>query len=494
MGFLRNGVDELAGEANPDAQDGWRKRGQQPIVVSASAPQALPVLGECEAGDEDDSGRCRIGLRALSRVGLQDAKGAGFELCGVVDGVEDKRFPGDAWKEELAVGQPIERLQFGLSRKRVVGGDDPCRLPAWEGWDTRADAFRGGRCGGGSHPGKLRAHEAAELCFGLGGHGIFAKVSPAEKPDKPLRRRRRKILPRLRPEKPVNHVGLRPAEGWHKRNFLAEVVWPSLFERRTGQRRTPEFPELRHGQVALTWIGHASFLLQAPGVNLLIDPNWARWLKVIKRMREPGLELHALPDIDAVLITHAHFDHLDRRTLRKVAAEQPIVVPHNVGRLVHGLGFDRVHELDVWESMQLGPVKVTMTPAHHWGARMLADSHRGFGGFVIEVEGRSIFHCGDSAYFPGFAEIGKRLPVEIALLPIGAYDPPSGREVHMTPEDSLRAFVEMGAQTFVPMHYGTFRLSYEPSWEPPSRLIECAGAQGLLDRVCFLREGEPRVF
>jgi L-ascorbate metabolism protein UlaG (beta-lactamase superfamily) len=135
-----------------------------------------------------------------------------------------------------------------------------------------------------------------------------------------------------------------------------------------------------------------------------------------------------------------------------------------------------------------------MTPAHHWGARMLADSHRGFGGFVIEIAGRTIFHCGDSAYFPGFAEIGRKVPVEIALLPIGAYDPPSGREVHMTPEDALRAFVELGANTFVPMHYGTFPLSYEPAWEPPSRLIECAGAEGLLERVCFLREGEPRVF
>ena len=320
------------------------------------------------------------------------------------------------------------------------------------------------------------------------------KLSADQKPDKPVRKPRRRILPRLRRTKPEHHVGLKPAEGWHRRNFLAEVVWPSLFERRTGERRSPVFPKLEPGQVALTWIGHASFLLQAPEVNLLIDPNWSRWLKVIKRLREPGLELHALPEIDAVLITHAHFDHLDKRTLRKVASEQPIVVPRNVGRLVHGLGFDRVHELEVWESMQLGPVKVTMTPAHHWGARMLADSHRGFGGFLIEVEGRSIFHCGDSAYFPGFAEIGKRLPVDIALLPIGAYEPPSGREVHMTPEEALRAFVELGAQTFVPMHYGTFPLSYEPAWEPPSRLIECAGAEGLLERVCFLREGEPRVF
>jgi L-ascorbate metabolism protein UlaG (beta-lactamase superfamily) len=494
VGFARDRIDDLAGEANADAEKGGRQGGEKPVVIAASASEAVSVRGESEARNEDDAGGGGIGLRASGGVGFGHTEGAGFQLCGMFDGMEDEVFAGHAREENPAVRQPVEGVKVGFSRERGVGGYDLCRLPAGEGWDTGADAFRGGRCGGGSHPGKLRPREASQFCFGLGGHGSFAKVSPAEKPDKPVRGRRRKILQRLRRERPTNHVGLKPAEGWHKRNFLAEVVWPSLFERRTGRRRTPEFPRLQAGQVALTWIGHASFLLQAPGVNLLIDPNWARWLKVIKRMREPGLELHALPDIDAVLITHAHFDHLDKRTLRKVAAEQPIVVPHNVGRLVHGLGFDRVHELGVWESMQLGPVKVTMTPAHHWGARLLADSHRGFGGFVIEVEGRSIFHCGDSAYFPGFAEIGKRLPVEIALLPIGAYDPPSGREVHMTPEDALRAFVEMGAQTFVPMHYGTFRLSYEPAWEPPSRLIECAGAEGLLERVCFLREGEPRVF
>ncbi|MFZ4484034.1 MAG: MBL fold metallo-hydrolase [Chthoniobacterales bacterium] len=318
-------------------------------------------------------------------------------------------------------------------------------------------------------------------------------MSAADEPDKPARALRRRIMPRLR-HKPANRVGFKPGLGWRDRNFLAEVVWPSLFLKTQGERLTPDFPVLQAGQVSLTWIGHASFLVQSPGVNLLIDPNWARWLKVIKRLREPGIELNALPEIDAVLVTHAHFDHLDRKTLRLVARDQPIVVPRNVGRLVQGLGFDRVHELDVWESMQLGSVRVTMTPAHHWGARMLADTHRGFGGFLLEIEGRTIFHCGDSAYFPGFAEIGRRQPVDIALMPIGAYDAPSKREVHMTPEDALRAFVELGAQTLVPMHYGTFPLSYEPVWEPPSRLIERAAADGLLDRVCFLREGEPRVF
>ena len=106
---------------------------------------------------------------------------------------------------------------------------------------------------------------------------------------------------------------------------------------------------------------------------------------------------------------------------------------------------------------------MTLTPCHHWGARMLHDQHRGFGGFVL-VGGRSgrVFHCGDTAYFDGFAEIGRRCPVEIALLPIGAYDTPSQRAVHMNPEEAVRAFVELGAKTLVPMHYGTFRLSYEP--------------------------------
>ncbi len=289
-------------------------------------------------------------------------------------------------------------------------------------------------------------------------------------------------------------MGLRPGEGWHRRNFLTEVLLPSLFTPRAGEMRRPEFPALASGQISLTWIGHASFLLQAPGCNVLIDPNWAKWLKVIKRIKQPGLDLRSLPDIDAVLITHAHFDHLDRRTLRRIARDQPIVVPRNVGTLVHDLGFDRVYELDVWEGLQLGPLRLTLTPAAHWGARLLADSHRGFGGYVVEVEGRSVFHCGDSAWFEGFREIGRRHSVEIAMLPIGAYDAPSHRDVHMNPEQALRAFAELGARTFVPMHYGSFRLSYEPVDEPPARLLEQARREGLSDRIRILTEGEPCVF
>jgi L-ascorbate metabolism protein UlaG (beta-lactamase superfamily) len=295
------------------------------------------------------------------------------------------------------------------------------------------------------------------------------------------------------PAKP-RRVGLRPEKGWHKRNFLTQVLIPSLFTKRLGTHLDALFPDLADGQVGITWIGHASFLLQTQGVNILVDPNWAKWLKVIKRIKHPGIHLHDLPEIDLVLVTHAHFDHLDRKTLRRVAEDQPIVVPFEVGNLVHDLGFRSVHELHYWESFQHGPVKITLTPCHHWGARMLHDSHRGFGGFIIEAGGRTIFVCGDTAYFEGFKEIGERFAIDVALLPIGAYDPPSGREVHMNPEEAMQAFLDLKARRMVPMHYGTFRLSYEPMDEPPQRLRQHAEKHGLAERISFMTEGQTAVF
>ena len=289
-------------------------------------------------------------------------------------------------------------------------------------------------------------------------------------------------------------MGLKPAGGWHKRNFLTEVLIPSLFTRRSGRKTAPLFPKLKAGEIGLTWIGHASFLVQTPKANLLVDPNWAKWLKVIKRIRHPGLEIHDLPSIDLVLVTHAHFDHLDRRTLRRVAEGQPIIVPFEVGSLVRGLGFRSIHELDYWKSFEHGGARITLTPCHHWGARFLHDSHRGFGGYIVELGGRTIYHCGDTAFFDGFKEIGQRFQIDIALLPIGAYDPPSGREVHMNPEEALQAFLDLGAQRMVPMHYGSFRLSYEPPEEPLQRLLAAARKLGIEERVAVMTEGQPLVF
>jgi L-ascorbate metabolism protein UlaG (beta-lactamase superfamily) len=281
---------------------------------------------------------------------------------------------------------------------------------------------------------------------------------------------------------------------WNQRNFITEVLIPSFFVRKSGVEHRPVFPTLAPGQIALTWIGHASFLVQTPRHNILVDPNWANWLIVIKRLKRAGISIDDLPNIDLVLITHAHFDHLNRRTLRAVAAHQPIVVPSGVASLVHDLGFEKVQEMSWWDEWEYRDLKITFTPAKHWGARVLHDQHRGYGGFVIGFEGRQIYHCGDSAYFSGFSEIGRRLAPEIALLPIGAYEPPSGRDVHMGPEEAVKAFHELKSKTFVPMHFGTYRMSYEPMHEPAQRLMLAGSDAGILQNIRFLVEGMPQVF
>lgn len=305
----------------------------------------------------------------------------------------------------------------------------------------------------------------------------------------------RKISRLLRkPERPENHADMGFKEGWHKRNYLTKIIIPSLFKRRQGEKKPVAFPEILTDQIAVTWIGHASFLIQTASKAILIDPNWAKWLKIVKRLRYPGFELHELPAIDLVLVTHAHFDHLDKKTLRAVAANQPIVVPEHVGELVKGLGFEKIHELQRWESLEYDDVKITLTPSFHWGARLLHDQHRGFGGFLIEHGGHTIFHCGDSAYFSGFQEIGKKANITVALLPIGAYDTPTGRDVHMNPEEALQAFEEMKAKFLIPMHYGTFPLSYEPLEEPPQRLLVGAEKRDIVHKIRILKEGETAVF
>jgi len=278
--------------------------------------------------------------------------------------------------------------------------------------------------------------------------------------------------------------------------FITDVILPALFSRKRGQRNhlPPVFPKLKAGQICITWIGHASFLIQGPHGNILVDPNWANWLLVVRRLRHAGLAHHHLPTIDLVLITHAHFDHLNRKSLRQIAANQPIVVPAGVGDLVHGLGFEKVYEINWWERLRFPGAAITFVPAKHWGARKVTDHHRGYGGYVIDMGGRTIYHAGDSGYFSGFREIGKKFRPEVALLPIGAYHGPKFGENHMTPEQALRAFGDLRSKFLIPMHFGTYRLSYEPLHEPPQRLMEEATRAGRLSDVRFLIEGMPTLF
>ena len=294
-------------------------------------------------------------------------------------------------------------------------------------------------------------------------------------------------------------VGLLPESGWMRRNldYLRGSVLPTLARRReqTPHGDFPVYEDIRVGEMELVWIGHASFLVRSRGFNALIDPVWAKWFGPIKRARDPGIALSDLPPIDLVLISHAHFDHLCRKTLQKLRGDHPqtVVVPEGVGGIVDRIGFDKVIELGDWDSFEFRDTRISLTPAHHWGARYLHDTHRGFGGFVLESEDHCLYHSGDSAYFEGFQEIGRKFDIETAILPIGAYETPSGRDVHMDPDQAVQAFLDLSASWFVPMHHETFPLGNEKMEEPLHRLIEKVKAANISERLLTPREGQQIV-
>jgi L-ascorbate metabolism protein UlaG (beta-lactamase superfamily) len=287
----------------------------------------------------------------------------------------------------------------------------------------------------------------------------------------------------------------------HKRaSQFGRLVRHSAVTPRTGQAYKPQL--VANHELGVTFIGHSSFFVQMGGLNVVIDPNFASWLFILKRLRHPGLKVRDLPPIDLVLVTHAHFDHLHRPSLRSLVQQtrradgtQPtVVVPHHVFDLVSDLGFGDVVELNWWNSYRHSGVTITHVPARHWGARVLSDSHRGYGGYVIRDGKHSVYHAGDTAYFGGFHEIGRRLAPELAMLPIGAYNPATFRNVHTSPGDALRAFQDLKSKWMVPMHYGSFRLSHEPIDEPLQLLDAEARAAGVQDRVVVLREGITQLF
>ncbi|HKI69116.1 MAG TPA: MBL fold metallo-hydrolase [Verrucomicrobiae bacterium] len=300
--------------------------------------------------------------------------------------------------------------------------------------------------------------------------------------------------PLTRQRLPRSFKDLTPANHFNPRTFFQEMVWKVLLTPRIGRHKQPVFPKLNRGQMAITWIGHASFLIQFTNLNVLIDPNFANWLFLIKRIRRSGLKIEHLPPIDLVLLTHAHFDHFHKPTIRRLPHPKIGVMPWGMGDLAHDLGFERIIELDWWESFRHKDWQVTLTPSKHWGARTLRDHHRGYGGFILEHQGRRVYHAGDSAYFEGFRTIGEQFSPEIALLPIGAYHPESFRHVHMGPDDAIKVFRDLRSKWLVPMHYGTFKLSFEEMDEPPRWLSQLADKEGLACNLRILEEGVPTVF
>jgi N-acyl-phosphatidylethanolamine-hydrolysing phospholipase D len=268
---------------------------------------------------------------------------------------------------------------------------------------------------------------------------------------------------------------------------------PALDRRRPGHR--DDARRLRGDAGALVWLGHASFLVRMGGLTVLVDPVLGDRIGPVRRLVRPGLTVDELPPIDVVLLTHNHRDHTDLWTLSRLPGGPRFVVPLGNGPVVRGLAKGRYDELDWWASLELGPLRVTLVPARHWSMRAPWDRNDMlWGGFVLEGPEGTLYHSGDTAYFDGFAEIGRRVGrVDWALLPIGAYDPVWFMQPqHMGPEEAVQAFLDLGARTMVAMHWGTFRLTDEPVGEPPERARAAFEASAGDGSLWVLDAGEAR--
>lgn len=288
----------------------------------------------------------------------------------------------------------------------------------------------------------------------------------------------------------------------------------------------------------ITWIGHATFFIQYEGMNIVTDPVWARRMGFERRLGEPGIPLRDLPPVDLVLVSHSHYDHLHFGSLRKLwRGDTQLIVPAGLKRKMLRKGFRNCVEMQWWETITAGNIRLTFVPTQHWTRRTPFDTNTShWGGFVLQPaapethpgppehlgpaahprpsgqpapsgqpippgEGTAhklppnLYFAGDSGYFPGFKEIGDRFPIHVALMPIGAYEPEwFMTSQHVNPEEALQAFVDVGAETMIPMHYGTFRLADDTAREALDRLEADRERRGIApERIRVLGLGETLV-
>ena len=252
----------------------------------------------------------------------------------------------------------------------------------------------------------------------------------------------------------------------------------------------PDLTDWEKHDLAAVWIGHATVLLRIGGMTILTDPVFCTRVGLClglitcgpRRLVAPALPIRKLPKIDLILISHAHFDHLDRPSLIRLPKHVPIITAHRTHDLVRDLGFRTVTELRWGESLRVGEVNVTAHQVQHWGARTFIDHHRGFNAYLLESGKRRVLYGGDTAYHERFRDVAN---VDLAILGIGGYDPYVA--AHATPEQAWQMADHCRADHVLPMHHSTFKLSYEPTAEPIERLLAAAGR--LVDRVVATQIG-----
>jgi L-ascorbate metabolism protein UlaG (beta-lactamase superfamily) len=256
----------------------------------------------------------------------------------------------------------------------------------------------------------------------------------------------------------------------------------------------PDLSDWEKHSLAAAWLGHATILLRIDGRTIITDPVLSSKVGIglglmtagPQRLIAPALSVKQLPKLDLILISHAHFDHLDRPTLGRLPKNVPVVTADQTADLLSDLGFKSVTELKWGESTTIGSLKLTARAVKHWGARTFYDQHRGFNAYLIESPNHRVLYGGDTAHHDMFRDIGG---VDLAILGIGAYDPYI--RAHATPEQALEMADHAGAKKILPMHHSTFRLSHEPLHDPMDRLLKAAG--DAKDRIVIQEVGQQWV-
>lgn len=261
----------------------------------------------------------------------------------------------------------------------------------------------------------------------------------------------------------------------------------------------PDPTAWRDDAITGSCLGHSTVLVNFLGVRVLTDPVFSTRVGIglgplvvgPKRRVRPALKPREFAAPDLLLLSHAHFDHLDLPSLRRFSRDTPIVTAKATGDLLRRLRFRDVHELAWGDSVTLAPrgerIRVTALPVAHWGARLIRDVHRGYNAYLLEREGHAVCFGGDTAYTDAFAGLrGRARPLDLALMPVGAYNP--WIRAHCSPEQAVAMAQQAGAAYFVPIHHETFRLSDEPITEPADRIR--AAFRDAPERLLAVRVGE----
>jgi len=278
-------------------------------------------------------------------------------------------------------------------------------------------------------------------------------------------------------------------------NSQNELVDTMKFEM---AENNPEWLINNKSSFSVTWVGHSTLLIQMDGLNILTDPMWGERASPVsfagpKRFVEPGIDFEDLPKIDIVIISHNHYDHLDTETIENLGNGPLYLIPLGLASYFEGLNISNYQELDWWEEIKFNNIRFVCTPSQHFSGRNLFDRDKTLWCSWVINGSAKVYFTGDSGYFPGFKQIGKKYgPFDLAAIPIGSYSPSwFMKSVHTDPREAIDIYNDLGAKYFLPIHWGTFQLSDEPVKEPPLILKkEIANRKLDPSRFKILKHGE----